>query len=74
MHAGICAQEPSCCPGTLTCCPSTCSAGNVLRSSKIDFADNLKKYGKRGTMLGWYEVQLAFFRTLPPGTVSLDSR
>jgi hypothetical protein len=46
----------------------------VLRSSKIDFADNLKKYGKRGTMLGWYEVQLAFFRTLPPGTVSLDSR
>lgn len=40
----------------------------------MDPSKSLSKYGKRGTILGWYEIQSAFYRALPPDTVVFDSR
>ena len=49
-------------------------AGNEVKSEKMDPSKSLSKYGKRGTILGWYEIQSAFYRALPPDTVVFDSR
>ncbi|EIE25083.1 FAD/NAD(P)-binding domain-containing protein [Coccomyxa subellipsoidea C-169] len=48
--------------------------GNEVKSEKMDPSKSLSKYGKRGTILGWYEIQSAFYRALPPDTVVFDSR
>lgn len=49
-------------------------AGNEVKSEKMDPGNSLKKYGKRGTILGWYEIQSAFYRALPPDNVVFNSR
>ncbi|CAL8461953.1 g1484 [Coccomyxa elongata] len=48
--------------------------GNEVKSEKMDPGNSLKKYGKRGTILGWYEIQSAFYRALPPDDVVFNSR
>ena len=49
-------------------------AGKELRSDNIDLEANHRRYGKRGCLLGWYEVQQAFNHALPPKTVTFGSR
>jgi hypothetical protein len=34
----------------------------------------LRKWGKKVAVLGWYEIQMAFYRALPPDTVVFNSR
>ena len=41
--------------------PPSAYAGKELRSDNIDLEANFKKYGKRGCLLGWFEVQQAFY-------------
>ena len=40
----------------------------------MDMSDMHAKYGKKGTIMGWYEIQQAFYRALPADTVTFGSR
>jgi hypothetical protein len=51
-----------------------CLSGNEVKSVLTDHDKSLKKYGKQSTFLGWYEIQSAFYRALPPDTVVFNSR
>ena len=50
------------------------SAGNFIREDKNDTAKAKRKYGISPTLMGWYEIQQAFYRLLPEGMVTFDSR
>lgn len=49
-------------------------AGNEMKSETYDPNEMLKKWGKKVAILGWYEIQTAFYRALPPDTVVFNSR
>ncbi len=50
------------------------SAGNFIREDKNDTEKAKRKYGISPTLMGWYEIQQAFYRLLPADTVTFDSR
>lgn len=45
-----------------------------MKSETYDPNEMLKKWGKKVAILGWYEIQTAFYRALPPDTVVFNSR
>ena len=49
-------------------------AGNFIREDKVDPEKSKRKYGISSTLMGWYEIQQAFYRLLPADTVTFDSR
>ena len=49
-------------------------AGNFIREDKNDTEKAKRKYGISPTLMGWYEIQQAFYRLLPADTVTFDSR
>ena len=51
-----------------------CCSGNFIREDKNDTEKARRKYGISPTLMGWYEIQQAFYRMLPAGTVTFDSR
>jgi hypothetical protein len=51
-----------------------CCSGNFIREDKNDTEKARRKYGISSTLMGWYEIQQAFYRMLPAGTVTFDSR
>lgn len=62
------------CPQAINYAAVDYAAGNEVKSERLDPGESLKKYGKRGAILGWYEIQSAFFRALPPDTVQFNTR
>ena len=53
---------------------SASSAGNFIREDENDTEKAKRKYGISPTLMGWYEIQQAFYRLLPEGMVTFDSR
>lgn len=49
-------------------------AGNFIREDKNDTEKAKRRYGISPTLMGWYEIQQAFYRLLPGGMVTFDSR
>jgi len=48
--------------------------GNFIKEDPNDNEKAKRKYGVSPTLMGWYEIQQAFYRLLPDDTVDFDSR